>query len=312
MFHSRHFTPVPLAEGIYALEATETGGAMSNAGIIDMGGFILVFDTFNTPQAGKDLSEAARQLFGEQPVKYVVNSHWHGDHVRGNQHFTGAVIVSTSRTREMMLKTQPAWLARMQPLLPQLAADLSAVSDKLAAETDTAVRTRLSGERQVLLEIQESIETLTITCPELTYESKLTIRGTKRSVELLSLGQAHTVCDSVLYSPADALIFGGDVIAAYNHPLFQDGDPHSWLGALDRLEALGARTVVPGHGPVSNASCIGAMRQYIHDLLNLIGTLQAAGTDADIAGIPVPDAYRDWKAAGVFTRNLEFLLQEQE
>lgn len=59
MFHSRHFNCEPVAEGIYVLEAKEQGGAMSNAGLIDMGDHTLIFDTFNTPQAGKDLREAA-------------------------------------------------------------------------------------------------------------------------------------------------------------------------------------------------------------------------------------------------------------
>ncbi|WP_150275074.1 MBL fold metallo-hydrolase [Paenibacillus tepidiphilus] len=311
MFQSRHFSIIPLGDDIYALEATETGGAMSNAGIIDMGGFTLVFDTFNTPQAGKDLHEAALRLLGGQPVRYVVNSHWHGDHVRGNQHFPGAVITASSRTREEMQATQPAWLERMKPLLPKLAADIAAVSTKLEAEANPAVHTRLTGERQYLLEIQESIESLAVTYPELTYEHQLTICGSKRSIKLLSLGQAHTACDTVLYSPADSLVFAGDVIAVDNHPLFQDGNPHSWLSALDKLETLGAAVIVPGHGPVAGSACISGMRQYIHDLLQLASTLTAADTAADPASIPVPEPYRDWKAGGVFARNLEFLLGRQ-
>jgi cyclase len=52
-------------------------------GLVDLGGEILVFDTSWTPAA-------ARELLGLGPVRWVVNSHWHGDHVRGNQVFEGA------------------------------------------------------------------------------------------------------------------------------------------------------------------------------------------------------------------------------
>lgn len=70
------------------------------------------FDTFNTPQAGRDLREAALQLL-DQPIGYVVNSHWHGDHVRGNQCFGDVPIVSSGKTRGLILTTQPQWLERM-------------------------------------------------------------------------------------------------------------------------------------------------------------------------------------------------------
>lgn len=115
---------------------------MSNAGIIDMGGFTLVFDTFNPPQAGRDLREAALYLLA-QPIGYVVNSHWHGDHVCGNQCFPGVSIVSSARTRELMQATQPQWLERMTPLLPQLNEDIAAAAATFEAEQDEAARQQL-------------------------------------------------------------------------------------------------------------------------------------------------------------------------
>ncbi|WP_236334182.1 MBL fold metallo-hydrolase [Paenibacillus auburnensis] len=307
MFHSRHFSIHLLAEGIYALIATEQGGAMSNAGIMDMGGYTLIFDTFNTPQAGKDLREAALYLL-DQPIGYVINSHWHGDHVRGNQFFSDELIVSSSRTRELMQETQPQWLARMTPLLPQLEADIADAAVKLSAEPEQEKRLPLAAEHNYLLEIRESIETLAVTYPELTYDHQLTFHGSKRSVRLLSLGRAHTECDSILYSPADSLVFAGDVIAIRNHPLFTDGDPHSWLNALSALENLGAKQIVPGHGPVGDAGSIICMQEYIMDLLAVSQQYRGLEPKPDAAGIPVPEAYRDWSATGVYYRNLEFLL----
>ena len=307
MFHSRHFSIIPLAEGVYALEAAGQGGAMSNAGIMDMGGFTLLFDTFNTPQAGRDLREAALSLL-DQPIRYVVNSHWHGDHVRGNQYFRGETIIASGTTRELMQQTQPQWLARMTPLLPNLEADLAELSARITAEPEEAERLRLIAEQAYLLEIRESIVTLLVTYPGLTYEHQLTLHGSTRSVELLSLGKAHTACDTILYSPADSIVFAGDVVAVHNHPLLTDGDPHSWLSALEALEKLGAQQIVPGHGPVSGSGSIGSMRQYITDLLSISADCLRSLDQPDASGIPVPEAYQEWQAPGVFHRNLEFLL----
>src|SRR5207247_5596516 len=72
-----HFRLEQVAEGAWAAIA-DSDLAAGNAGIVDLGGEMLVFDTSWTP-------EAARELAGLGPVRWVANSHWHGDHVRGNQ-----------------------------------------------------------------------------------------------------------------------------------------------------------------------------------------------------------------------------------
>ncbi|AIQ45892.1 hypothetical protein R70723_08390 [Paenibacillus sp. FSL R7-0273] len=310
MFQSRHFSINLLSEGIYALIANDQGGAMSNAGIIDMGGFTLVFDTFNTPQAGRDLREAALQLLN-QPIGYVANSHWHGDHVRGNQCFSGVSIVSSARTRALMQATQPQWLERMTPLLPQLNADIAAAAAAVEAATDEVTLKLPAARHSYLLEIRESIETLIVTYPDVTYESQLWIHGSKRSARLLSLGRAHTECDSVLHLADDSIVFAGDAVAVNNHPLLTDGDPHDWLSALELLGKLDARRVVPGHGPVSDAASITYMQQYINDLLDICAPYSGGESKPLAAEIPVPEAYRTWDAAAVFQRNLEFLLSRQ-
>lgn len=72
-------------------------------GIIDLGEETVVFDTMYTPQAAQELRRAAEQLWG-RPVSYVINSHFHFDHVGGNQAFAHAAIISTAKTRELMLE----------------------------------------------------------------------------------------------------------------------------------------------------------------------------------------------------------------
>jgi cyclase len=90
---SRHFQLEQLAEGVYAAIALAGGGSGSNAGMIDLGDRTLVFDTFLTPQAADELRAAAEHLLG-RPVAYVINSHWHCDHIQGNQAFGGETVKS--------------------------------------------------------------------------------------------------------------------------------------------------------------------------------------------------------------------------
>jgi glyoxylase-like metal-dependent hydrolase (beta-lactamase superfamily II) len=83
---SKHFRLEQLLDGVYAAIGIPGSGSGSNAGIIDLGDRTLVFDTFLTPQAGDDLRAAAEHLTG-RPVAAVINSHWHADHIHGNQAF---------------------------------------------------------------------------------------------------------------------------------------------------------------------------------------------------------------------------------
>lgn len=103
---SVHFKVEKLTDGVYAAIASDTGFAVCNAGIIDLGDITLVFDPFMSPRAGADLKKAAVALTGK-PVICVVNSHYHNDHIRGNQEFPGARIISTVWTRQAMAESEP-------------------------------------------------------------------------------------------------------------------------------------------------------------------------------------------------------------
>ena len=102
VYKSKHFAIQPLAEGIFAAIAEDGGSAICNVGLVDLGGQILVFDAFLTPQAAKDLRRFAVDRFGRAP-QIAINSHYHNDHIWGNQVFAaGAQIISSTRTRDLI------------------------------------------------------------------------------------------------------------------------------------------------------------------------------------------------------------------
>ena len=77
---SEHFTYHELAEGVWAAIVITTGLAASNSGIVDLGDRTLIFDTTFSPASAAELRNVAESLTG-RPVDYVLNSHWHQDHV---------------------------------------------------------------------------------------------------------------------------------------------------------------------------------------------------------------------------------------
>src|SRR5262249_26765844 len=101
-FTSTHFRIEQLADGVFAAIHAEGGRAQSNAGIVDLGDRALVFDTFISPEAAADLRSAVAALLS-RPISAVINSHYHNDHIWGNQAFPNDVpIISTGRTREFI------------------------------------------------------------------------------------------------------------------------------------------------------------------------------------------------------------------
>jgi len=89
---SKHFKLEKLADGVYATIHKIGGHAICNAGIIDLGGKTVIFDTFLSPTAAKELLKIVKEL-KLSPIAYVVNSHYHNDHIRGNQVFGDNVII---------------------------------------------------------------------------------------------------------------------------------------------------------------------------------------------------------------------------
>lgn len=106
-----HYLLDGVADGVFAAIATSGGGGRGNAAIVQLDGGTLVFDTGMTPQAGNELRSLAER---SGPVRWVVNSHWHADHVRGNQAFTGAEIVATARTKGLIETRAAEQLAERQ------------------------------------------------------------------------------------------------------------------------------------------------------------------------------------------------------
>lgn len=105
-FSSKHLELEKLRDGIYAAIAKSGGGAVGNAGFIDLGGRTLVLDTFNTQQVAEDLRWVAEKVTGCS-VTWVINSHWHGDHIRGNQVFKDCKILSNEKTYQKMKAVHP-------------------------------------------------------------------------------------------------------------------------------------------------------------------------------------------------------------
>lgn len=300
---SHHFHLKELATGVYAAIIVPGTGAWGNAGIVDLGGGALVFDTFMTPAPARELRAAAETLTGS-PVRYVVNSHYHLDHTFGNAEFPDAVVVATETTRDIIAERNGKLLERVRAN----PAYLNELEEEMRAEPDLARRTDKAHVLNEWRALDAAITEMTLRLPDVTFDGHMVFHGTRRSAELLTYGGGHTPSDAFLYLPAERIAFMGDLVPVATHPSFA-GDAAEWLRILERVEQLDIATLVPGHGAIGTLADCTTTRQYIADLQALAEDIavRAGGSEDDAAAMPIPLDYADWGAPGLFPQNMRFL-----
>jgi len=300
-FESKHFAIQKLDDGVYAVIHKTGGYAICNSGIIDLGDETLVFDSFISPEAAKDLKKAAEQLTGHK-VKYLINSHFHNDHIRGNQVFTDAEIISTEKTKELIEETEPEELKWEASVIDhRIGTTLSSISE----ETDSA---KLEEDKMWLgyyKAIKESMGEYKITLPSVFLKDTMIIRGSKRNVVLFTKGKGHTESDIVMWLPQGKILFAGDILFVERHPWLGDGFVEDWINYLNDLKHLDANYIVPGHGSVGNNNQLDQMMEYIKILTTLVDdAIQNNFTEDKIKTIEIPDDYKTWWFSRFFTPNL--------
>ncbi|MFF3375341.1 MBL fold metallo-hydrolase [Streptomyces sp. NPDC002680] len=213
-----------VAENIYAYLQPDGGWCLSNSGIFLGRDSVAIVDTAATESRGRGLREAVRDLTPVAP-RTVINTHHHGDHTFGN------------------------WL---------FAPEATVVAHELA-------RTEMAEKGTGLLQVWPDTDwgRVELALPTVTFEERLTLYVDGTRVELIHVGPAHTTNDIVVWVPEHRLLFAGDVLMPGCTPFVLMGSVRGSLDALERLRALGPRTVVGGHGEVSGPEAIDQAEAYL-------------------------------------------------
>ncbi len=288
-----------LAPGVHAAIAAPRGFGLCNAGIVDLGEATLVFDAMLTPQAGAELGRAARRLTGS-PLAFVVNSHYHGDHVRGSAAVGAEHVVSTARVRDLVVERGPVHLrsdrAEARRELERLRSGALAVGP--------LERVVYEGWFEGILATPDEME---FRAPDLTFDRELTIHGRRRIARLITFGGGHSPSDVLLYLPDERIAFLGDLLSVGFHPSLSDGNPDELVRILGETIGLGAERVVPGHGATGDASALPRMREYVRGLLGAARVARERGLAAEqFAQAPPVAPYDRWAFSLIYQENARF------
>jgi glyoxylase-like metal-dependent hydrolase (beta-lactamase superfamily II) len=226
--------------GVYAA----IGGPMagSNAGFIIGDDGVLVVDAFLYPDAARDLLGAIRQIT-DKPIRYLVNTHYHIDHVSGDAVFkaAGATIIAH--------RNVPGWIH--------------------------GENIHLMGGDRIRPEVRAQIESLIP--PDKTIDQRTVLTLGRRRIELIPV-TGHTGGDIEVSAPDARVMFTGDILWNHVGPTTIDGRVLVWTRDLARLEAMPAGTVyVPGHGDVAAAKDVADMKRLFEDLARLTREARSSG-----------------------------------
>jgi cyclase len=237
---------------------------------------VVVIDA-NFPKEAEDVLAAVKKTT-DKPVKYVLDTHHHGDHAYGNAVWAKAAAkVLGSKNCARLLKTSGpmAW--------------------------ENAAKDRKDVAASELKQVDEA------------FDEKLVLEDDTQRVELLYLGHAHTSGDAVAYLPKHKILCTGDacVNGAFNY--MGHSNSASWIQCLEKMEKLDVKLVCPGHGAVATRELVGKQKRYFAEMREHVKKgIEAKKSLEDItASLELP-WYKEWtgKDAKEIKDNVEHVYKE--
>ena len=275
-----------ITDSIYYATASGTMSVGANSPVFVNGTEAMVIDSGTSPAAGRALVQDVKALT-DKPVRFVIDSHYHYDHLYGNQVFGPDVqIIGHDHTRERLKANtleQYTFLTSIRPI-PQR---IQSLRERIAAEKDPQQKAPLEQQIKNAQAYQEQVKEVQQTPPNLTFDSTMTLVRGGREFRLMYLGRGHTDTDVVVYLPKERIVATGDLMESVISYM-GDSYPEEWIVTLEKLKALDFDTVLPGHGvPFKGKERITAFQDYLRDLIAQTNTLRRQGLTAEDAALKV-------------------------
>ncbi|MBK7598840.1 MAG: MBL fold metallo-hydrolase [Acidobacteria bacterium] len=219
---------------------------------------VVVVDTNGAPAITREVLAELKKLTNK-PVRYVINTHWHDDHIRGNdvyrEAFPGVEFIAHAAMRDYMPGQGEINRRNFLEGAPRFLEDLkrAVANGKSLTGSDITPEERASHQsdiRLVELVLSEGSKAPAI-LPTISITERLTLHRGKRIIDIRYLGSGHTAGDLVIHLPNEGILITGDLVV---WPVPLVGNPQSrigdWASTIEKLLALRPTIIVPGHGPV--------------------------------------------------------------
>jgi glyoxylase-like metal-dependent hydrolase (beta-lactamase superfamily II) len=249
-----------IAPGVWFLLGDAPKG-YSNTAVIEMRDYLIVVDA-NYPARARELMVEVKQL-SPKPVRYVFDTHAHGDHSYGNSLWTAAGATTFAYYKII------GEMDRYEPTRWQ------------AAETKREDVRDLHQDN-----VQRPLKTFR--------KSPFVLKDATREVDFLFLGWGHTPADGYVWLPKERVLCTGD--AAVNGPRNKlwDANLANWPRVLEKAMQLKPLSVLPGHGDAGGIEILEGQRQFLIDLYSAVKTQVDAGKTLAEIHVELPERDRNW------------------
>jgi glyoxylase-like metal-dependent hydrolase (beta-lactamase superfamily II) len=230
---------------------------------------VLVIDTRQHPRAGQELIAEIRKVT-DKPIRFVVNSHFHGDHTFGNAAFqaAGAQFIAQAQTPRIMQNVQAKEMARRQAYFKSHNYDPNEVK---------------------------------LVLPAITFENSMTLWLGGREVQLMYLGPGQQDGDTFVYFPHARTLFTPGSFATRNVPnMAFTTSVENWINLLDRVAAMdNVDRILPAHGDLATRADVKEFAAMLRDEYTTVKAAADRGVSLEEAQrmLTFPQ-YRNWRNYG--------------
>jgi cyclase len=275
----------PVADGVYAAIAAPRYKVNSNAAVILTNDGVVVVDSHSKPSAAYALYKEIQALT-RQPIRKIINTHFHWDHWQGNQAYAEAFpdleIITSERTRENLMSPDAgsggvAYIEKQLTLVPK---EIEKLKQDIVRAGGPEQRARLEANLRQVEAYLEELKQMKPVLPTRTVSASVTLNEGGREIQLLQLGRGHTDGDVFIYLPREKVVATGDALIDWM-PFMNDGYPEDWVQTLSVLEQYDFSRVIPGHGEVAPREQLAFFRGYLTDLIAAVKQAAASGAALD-------------------------------
>jgi glyoxylase-like metal-dependent hydrolase (beta-lactamase superfamily II) len=235
-----------VSEHVYALVG------WPNIGIVLGDRATLVIDSGLGERNGATIMRAVQKL-EKGPILYLTTTHYHSEHVTGEQAFpANRVLIRPVVQQEELMQRLPGHMARF---------------------------------REMSRQNQELLANVTLRTPDILFNGEMNVDLGGVTVRLFLLGPAHTQGDMLIFVEGDSVLIPGDIVESKLFPIMpEESTMKGWIAVLNKLEPLKPKLIVPDHGELGDGTLIGKEKAMLMELQGRALELKQEGKSAEDAG----------------------------
>jgi cyclase len=274
-----------VTDGIYAAIAAPAYKVNSNAAVILTNDGVVVVDSHSKPSAAHMLYKEIQGVT-KQPIRKIINTHFHWDHWQGNQayaaHSPNLEIITSERTKENLTRPDAGngGISFIEKQLGNVPKEIEKLKGDILQASSPEQKARIEANLRQAEDYLEELKQLKPTLPTRTVASSVTLNEPGREIQVLLLGRGHTDGDVYIYLPKEKVVVTGDALIDWM-PFLNDGYPEEWVQTLTALEKYDFTHIIPGHGEVLPKAHLTFFRGFLTDLIAAVKKAAADGASLE-------------------------------